>query len=92
MKSKIVKSTLVWLTLEYSLAIVFWVVVFYFLSPYWNIIFNIGIVAYSLLYFCVAVLFFIVLPICYLVKLIKERTALQKKVEELEDKLEKDEL
>ena len=85
MKNKAVKTVL-----EYSLGILFWVVVLYFLYPYWGTIFDAIAVAYGIIYalaFIVGVFFIIVLSFCSLINLIKERNALRKKVQELEGRL-----
>jgi len=86
MKGKAVKTVL-----GYSLAIFFWVIVLYFLYPYWEWIiitsFAAGWLAYVLL-ICIGMLFLIiVLPLSLIIDVVKERNALRKKVEELEERI-----
>jgi len=85
MKSKAVKTAL-----EYGLGILFWIVILYFLYPYWETVFIVIAGTCGLLYILAHVawiLVLIALPFAFLIGIVKDRNALRKKVRELEDKL-----
>ncbi len=86
MKSKAVKTVF-----GHSLVILCWIAALYFLYPYWDTVFAVIVATFGLVYvlahFAWLFILVVVLPIWFLIALVKERNALRKKVEELEDRL-----
>jgi hypothetical protein len=85
MKNKAIKTVL-----AYGLGILFWIIVLYLLYPYWETVLFVIAAAGGLLYVLAHFLWIFVLfalPFMFLIGVVKERNALRKKVEELEDRL-----
>lgn len=86
MKNKAIKTVL-----GYSLGILFLGTILYLLFLYWDTIFSVIVAIYAIVYGLVyvigIVMLIIVTPSYFFIELVKERNALRKKVQELEDRL-----